>query len=43
MMTDVTHHIPEPMLAAYASGALSHSFALVVASHVSPLSHVGAQ
>ena len=34
-MSPVTHHIPEEMLLAYASGALPHAFAVVVASHVS--------
>lgn len=34
-MSAITHHIPEPMLAAYAAGTLPHAFAMVVASHVS--------
>ncbi|WP_095590138.1 ChrR family anti-sigma-E factor [Actibacterium ureilyticum] len=34
-MTAITHHIPDAMLAAYASGNLAQPFALVVASHVS--------
>lgn len=34
-MSAITHHIPEPMLVAYASGSLEHPFALVVAAHVS--------
>jgi len=34
-MPQVTHHIPEPMLMAYAAGTLEHPFALVVAAHVS--------
>ena len=34
-MSVITHHIPDPMLAAYASGNLPHAFAVVVASHVS--------
>lgn len=34
-MTTVTHHIPEPMLAAYAAGTLPHAFSVVVASHIS--------
>jgi len=34
-MPQITHHIPEPMLVAYAAGGLEHSFALVVAAHVS--------
>ncbi|TDK48800.1 ChrR family anti-sigma-E factor [Antarcticimicrobium luteum] len=34
-MSTITHHIPEPILAAYAAGALDHPFALVVATHLS--------
>ncbi|WP_372604707.1 ChrR family anti-sigma-E factor [Actibacterium sp.] len=34
-MTTITHHISRPLLTAYASGALPHPFALVVAAHVS--------
>jgi putative transcriptional regulator len=34
-MTGITHHVPEPMLAAYAAGSLGYPFELVVASHVS--------
>lgn len=34
-MNTITHHIPEPILAAYAAGALEHPFALVVATHLS--------
>ncbi|MGB8622022.1 MAG: ChrR family anti-sigma-E factor [Paracoccaceae bacterium] len=34
-MSEIHHHIPERLLAAYASGALPHPFSLVVASHVS--------
>jgi putative transcriptional regulator len=34
-MSAVAHHIPDAMLAAYASGSLPHAFAVVVASHVS--------
>jgi len=34
-MTAITHHTPDAMLAAYASGNLPHPFALVVAAHVS--------
>lgn len=34
-MTQITHHIPDPVLLSYASGALPHPFALVVAAHVS--------
>ncbi len=34
-MTAITHHIPDDMLAAYATGQLPHPFAVVVATHVS--------
>lgn len=34
-MTDIAHHIPEALLAAYVSGTLAQPFALVVAAHVS--------
>ncbi len=34
-MSAITHHIPDAMMAAYASGNLPHPFAVVVASHVS--------
>lgn len=34
-MTGITHHISEPLIAAYAAGRLSRPFALVVAAHVS--------
>ncbi|MGB7319080.1 MAG: ChrR family anti-sigma-E factor [Planktotalea sp.] len=34
-MTAIKHHIPDAMIAAYASGNLPHAFALVVATHVS--------
>ena len=34
-MSQITHHIPERMLVAYASGTLERPFALVVAAHVS--------
>ncbi len=34
-MSQINHHIPEPMLVAYAAGTLEHPFALVVAAHVS--------
>lgn len=34
-MTDPVHHIPEPMLAAYAAGALPYPFAVLIAAHVS--------
>ena len=34
-MSAITHHIPEPMLAAYAAGTLPHAFSVVVAAHIS--------
>lgn len=34
-MTDIKHHIPEPMLAAYAAGTLPRAFELVIAAHIS--------
>jgi putative transcriptional regulator len=34
-MSQIKHHIPEPMLVAYAAGSLEHPFAVVVATHVS--------
>ena len=34
-MSKITHHIPEPMLAAYAAGTLPPVFETVVATHVS--------
>jgi putative transcriptional regulator len=34
-MNGISHHIPEPVLAAYAAGSLGYAFELVVASHVS--------
>lgn len=34
-MTEVKHHIPDDILAAYAAGTLPHAFAVVVASHIS--------
>ncbi|WP_412555545.1 ChrR family anti-sigma-E factor [Shimia sp. MIT1388] len=34
-MPAITHHIPEPMMAAYAAGTLPHAFSLVVATQVS--------
>jgi putative transcriptional regulator len=34
-MTQIKHHIPEPLLVAYAAGSLEQPFALVVAAHVS--------
>ncbi|WP_127112040.1 ChrR family anti-sigma-E factor [Shimia sediminis] len=34
-MSDIRHHIPEPLLLAYASGNLPHAYAVVVAAHIS--------
>jgi putative transcriptional regulator len=34
-MTEITHHTPDPILAAYAAGSLPHPFAVAVAAHVS--------
>jgi putative transcriptional regulator len=34
-MTNISHHIPEAILASYVSGTLAQPFALVVAAHVS--------
>lgn len=34
-MSAITHHIPDPMIAAYAAGSLPHAFSMVVASHLS--------
>jgi putative transcriptional regulator len=34
-MSAITHHIPDPMMAAYVSGTLPHPFAMVVATHIS--------
>lgn len=34
-MTDILHHTPDAMLAAYAAGTLPHAFSVVVASHIS--------
>lgn len=34
-MTAITHHIPDPLLRAYATGSLPHVFSVVVAAHVS--------
>lgn len=34
-MSQINHHIPDSLLAAYASGAIEHAFALAIASHVS--------
>lgn len=35
MTSGITHHIPDHLLLAYASGTLPHPFALVVATHIS--------
>lgn len=42
-MSTIKHHIPDHLLAAYASGSLPDAFALVVASHISmcPLCRAG--
>ncbi|SFM12704.1 ChrR family anti-sigma-E factor [Shimia aestuarii] len=34
-MSAISHHIPEPLMAAYAAGSLPRPYALVVAAHVS--------
>ena len=34
-MTEITHHTPDALMAAYAVGSLPQPFALVVAAHVS--------
>ncbi|WP_299349706.1 ChrR family anti-sigma-E factor [uncultured Shimia sp.] len=34
-MSSIRHHIPESLLASYASGELSYAFSMVVAAHVS--------
>ena len=34
-MSTINHHIPEPLLLAYASGSLPHAYAVVVAAHIS--------
>ncbi len=34
-MTEISHHIPEDVLAAYATGSLQSHYALVVATHIS--------
>ncbi|UWR42530.1 ChrR family anti-sigma-E factor [Phaeobacter inhibens] len=34
-MTGVRHHIPDPLLVAYASGSLPYAYSLVVATHLS--------
>ncbi len=34
-MTAITHHTPDALLAAYATGSLPHAYALVVAAHIS--------
>lgn len=39
MGSSITHHIPDEMLLAYASGRLPHAFAMVVAAHVSHCDH----
>ena len=34
-MTEITHHIPDRLIAAYAAGSLPQPFSLVVATHIS--------
>ena len=34
-MTEITHHAPDALLAAYAAGSLPQPFAIVVAAHIS--------
>lgn len=34
-MSNIRHHIPEPMLQAYAAGSLPYAYAVVVAAHIS--------
>lgn len=34
-MTDIHHHIPDPILDAYRAGSLPHAFGVVVATHLS--------
>lgn len=34
-MNEIRHHIPDPLIAAYAAGSLPQPFALVVATHIS--------
>lgn len=34
-MNEISHHLPDPVLAAYATGSLPYAYALVAAAHVS--------
>ena len=34
-MTDIKHHIPDPLIAAYVSGSLQQPYAVVLATHIS--------
>lgn len=34
-MSTLTHHIPDPLITAYAAGSLPHAFSVVVAAHIS--------
>lgn len=34
-MTEINHHLPDPLIAAYVAGTLGHAFSVVVAAHVS--------
>lgn len=42
-MTEIRHHIPDELLAAYAAGDLSYAFSMVVAAHVSMCSECRAR
>ena len=42
-MTEITHHIPDHLIRAYAAGSLSQGFSLVVATHVSQCDDCRAQ
>ena len=42
-MTHISHHIPDDMIRAYASGSLGQAFSLVVAAHVSMCDRCRAQ
>lgn len=42
-MSQIRHHIPEPMLVAYAAGVLEYPFAVVIAAHLSQCDECRAQ
>ncbi|MGB7267888.1 MAG: ChrR family anti-sigma-E factor [Albidovulum sp.] len=42
-MTEITHHVPDALLASFAAGSLAHAFSTVVAAHVSLCSECRAQ